>query len=304
MSTSWLPALVVACAVFVAAWGTGLVMDRSRGESRTKHALGMIAGSWSMAADPTLTERDTQRSSVIPVAVGRFLVRGRARTSLERLLGRAGRSSSRDVDVVVGNKIGLAIIGLILGLVAGFLGGGAWWLTPIVLAAGLFWVPDLRLRSRAHERNAGIRSGLPDALDLMDMCVQAGLGLQSAIARVAATHSGPVAEEFGRVLRETQLGRPRIEALNDMARRCDEPSLTRVVGAIAQADRLGIPIAAVLRELAHDMRNARASAAREQAQKLPVKLLAPLMACFMPALFVVIVGPAAFRIAQALFGTG
>ena len=180
---------------------------------------------------------------------------------------------------------------------------GAWWLAAAALPLAVFWLPDLQLHSLVTQRRRAIAAELPDALDLMDMCVQAGLGLQSAVARVATTQRGPVAVEFSRVLRETQLGKSRVAALEDMAQRCAEPNLTRVVGAMVQADRLGIPIAAVLRELARDMRGARASAAREQAQKLPVKLLAPLMACFMPALFIVILGPAAFRIGRTLLGS-
>ena len=133
---------------------------------------------------------------------------------------------------------------------------------------------------------------LPDALDLLDLCVESGLSLQASLARVASTQQGPVAAEFARVLREMKLGLGRSEAFASLGERTTQPDLGRFVTSIQQAEKLGIPVGAVVKEQALAMRSRRQENAREAAQKVPVKILAPLMLCFLPGLFIIILGPA------------
>jgi tight adherence protein C len=225
-------------------------------------------------------------------ALGSKVVGAKARERLRRHLAWAGRPSGESLNSIVGRKVIYLGVGLCLGFIAGFLyGGWAWLLLPVAALVG-FYLPDIVLYNQAEHRTAEIQLELPDALDLLNLCVESGLGLQSALARVAHTQNGPVSAEFGRVLQEMQLGVSRAVAFESMGNRTKQEDLRRFVAAVLQVDKLGIPIASVLKEQARDMRAARQSRAREQAQKVPVKILAPLMICFLPGLFIVILGPA------------
>jgi tight adherence protein C len=128
--------------------------------------------------------------------------------------------------------------------------------------------------------------------------VEAGLGFQAALGQVATLQDGPVAEEFSRVLREMQLGQSRQDALTALADRTRDEDLLRFIAAMAQVDRLGIPIAAVLREQARDMRARRRDRARERAQKVPVKIMLPVVFCFFPMLIGIVIAPAGMQIAR------
>lgn len=156
-----------------------------------------------------------------------------------------------------------------------------------------------------HRRQHLARLTLPDMVDLMATAVEAGLGLDAAIARVASRFRGPLGEEFQRVLREISLGRPRSEALIAVCERLPIEELHMFIRALLQADRFGLPLVNVLRVQAEQMRELRFQRAREQAQKAPVKLMLPLVLFIFPTLFIVIAGPAIIRALsqlQQLFG--
>jgi tight adherence protein C len=143
---------------------------------------------------------------------------------------------------------------------------------------------------------------LPDVLDLLTVCVEAGLGFDAAIDEVAKNTTGPLAGELTRLLKEMQLGQSRVDALRALAERTDVRELGAFVSALVQASQLGIPVAGVLREQAGEMRLRRQQRAEEQAQKVPVKILFPVIFFLMPALFVVIIGPGALSIMHAFGG--
>jgi tight adherence protein C len=153
-------------------------------------------------------------------------------------------------------------------------------------------VPDLLVVSAGQNRVTAIDAALPDAIDLLSLCVESGLSFEAAASRVSINMDGPVAEEFGAVLGEIQLGKSRAEALESLVNRTKSVGLSRFASAVLQVDRLGIPISSVLQEQASEMRRSRKDYAREQAQKVTVKILAPLMVCLLPAVFIVVIGPA------------
>jgi len=163
-----------------------------------------------------------------------------------------------------------------------------------------YLLPDIILRSRAEERQVAMRRALPDTLDLLSISVEAGLGFDAAMARVAREVHGPLGQELNRVLQEMQLGTARAEAFRELAERSGTPELKSFVLAMVQADVFGIPVAKVLQVQAREMRIKRRQAAEERAQKLPVKILFPLLFCIFPVIFVVLLGPAAIRIYQSL----
>lgn len=172
--------------------------------------------------------------------------------------------------------------------------------TAIGAAAG-FFLPDVLLYNAGLKRQEKIGRALPDALDMLTVCVEAGLGFDAALAQVARNTSGPLASEFARVLQEMQIGKSRTAALRAMTARTTVPELRAFVSALIQASELGISMASVLREQAKEQRTRRRQRAEEKAQKLPVKILFPLLFCIFPVIFVVIIGPGAITIAETLF---
>lgn len=220
---------------------------------------------------------------------------------LARGLDRAGNPSPWTVDRIMGAK-GLT---LLLGLALGLLYGGGisvrGVLVAIALAAACFFLPDVLLYNAALKRQERTAKDLADTLDVLTVCVEAGQGFDGAMLRVARNSEGPISGEFARVLSEVQLGKTRAQAFASMGERVSLPEVRNFISAVVQADRLGIPIATVLREQTSAMRVTRRQKAEEQAQKVTVKILMPLLLCVFPALFVVIIGPGMIRMAGSMF---
>src|SRR3954447_8059447 len=223
-------------------------------------------------------------------------------TTLQRRLDLAGNPSGWTPDRVLAVKgLGLFVLGGLGGQYGlrtiGFLVVGA-------AAAGAvgFFLPDILLYSAGIKRQEKIQKALPDALDMLTVCVEAGLGFDAALAQVARNTTGPLAAEVSRVLQEIQIGKSRSQALRALADRTTVPELRSFVSALVQAGELGITIADVLREQAKEMRLRRRQRAEEKAQKVPVKILFPLVFCLFPSMFIVIIGPGVISIIHVFFG--
>lgn len=169
-------------------------------------------------------------------------------------------------------------------------------LFPVVLLG--WYLPDFYLEVRIRERAEIIRKELPDVLDLLTVCVEAGLGFDGALWKVAEKKGGLLAGEIAQMLQEINVGKPRREALRDLAEKLAVDEFSSFAGSIIVADQLGISIGNVLRAQAEQMRQKRRQRAEERAMKAPVKLLFPLAFFIFPALFLVLLGPAALKIAQ------
>jgi tight adherence protein C len=163
-----------------------------------------------------------------------------------------------------------------------------------------FFLPDNFIIKRAQARQLAIEHDLADSLDQVTMSVEAGLGFEGAIERVVGAGSGPLNDELRRVLLEMQLGASRSDALRHLADRTDVPDLKSFVFAIVQSEAYGLPIAQVLRVQASELRDKRRQRAEERALKIPVLLIFPLAFGIFPALFIVLLGPAAIRIFRDL----
>lgn len=200
------------------------------------------------------------------------------------------------VAKVVGAVMGLALLGL-AALVAGVPTLGALGLAGFGLFLG-YVAPTVVLDRRARERQDAIRRTLPEALDLMAISVQAGVGLEQAVAVVAERLPGPLGEELKRFLNEVQLGLSRRDALLSLRDRTDCDDLSTFILSLLQADALGIAVGEVLKTQAAEIRAKRRQRARERAAKAPVRLLFPLIFGILPALFVVILGPAGISISR------
>ncbi len=162
-------------------------------------------------------------------------------------------------------------------------------------------VPGMYLQSLIDRRKQAIVKKLPDALDLMTICVDAGLGFNGAMQRVADKWEDPLSDEFARVLYEMQLGKSRRQALRDMSERTDVNDVQTFVAAILQSDQLGVGIARVLRIQADQMRMRRRQRAEERAQQAPIKILFPLVFLILPSIFVVLLGPAIIQLFLVFF---
>jgi tight adherence protein C len=224
---------------------------------------------------------------------------------VRRRLDIAGNPPHWDVDRVVAFKMIGLIGGGVLGLLIPFAFGAGLFTVlgfAVTFALAGYFIPNLVLYQMAYQRTDRVRKELPDALDLLTISVEAGLAFDAALSQVARNTTGPLAEEFFRVLQEMQIGLGRAEAMRALGDRTDLPELRSFVTAMVQADAFGIPIANVLRVQAKEMRVKRTQRAEELAQKVPVKILFPLIFCILPSLFVVILGPAAIQIIDSFSG--
>jgi tight adherence protein C len=196
--------------------------------------------------------------------------------------------------------------GKVIGAVAGLVGGLVFQLmlsspavkiviVVVALVVG-FFAPNLYLYQKAHERADRLQRDLPDAIDLLTISVESGLGFDAALQQVARNTEGPLAEELSRVMREMQIGQGRADALRAMGERTNVGDLRTFVGAMVQADAFGIPVAQVLRVQSAEMRVKRRQRAEEKAQQVPVKITIPLIFCILPTLFIAVMGPAVLSI--------
>ena len=299
MDTSMVP-VVAAAFVFVAIVLVGYLVARSRIDATKARSLALVSSYASADVHHALAESERGPSTPLApfLALGNRLVGPKARKRLERQAVFAGESGPESVENAVIRKVEYGLGGLIMGLLLGISSGGLSWLTVPAFALGGFFAPDVILYNKGLKRDEEITVRLPDALDLLNLCVESGLSFQAALGQVAANQEGPVAAEFALVLQEMQFGKSRGEALAAMGLRTKQVDVQRFISAMLQVDKLGVPVAVVLREQAKEMRAKRYARAREQAQKVPVKILMPLMLCFLPALFIIILGPAAYSIAQ------
>jgi tight adherence protein C len=167
------------------------------------------------------------------------------------------------------------------------------------IAAGValgYYFPMLSLNSKISKRQHNIVKALPDALDLLVICVEAGLGFDAAMGKVYEKWDNELALAFGRVLREIQLGKPRREALRDMANRMDVPDVNSFTAAIIQAEQLGVSMSKILRVQSDQMRVKRRQRAQEKAQQAPVKMMIPMVLLIFPSIWIVLLGPAIIKV--------
>jgi len=224
----------------------------------------------------------------------------------EQLLRAAGRPWRLDVVEFMGLKVGAAAVGMAL-MVALMI-----WIPRVRLlgAVGIivfgvlgYLTPTIVMGRLAQRRRFEMQLALPDLLDLVTLSVEAGMGFDGAVARAVAHTRGPLSEELTRVLTEISQGRPRVEAFGDFATQAKIEEISLLVSTVHQAEQLGVSIGQSLRELGDQLREERAYRAREIIAKLPVKMLFPLLVFIFPALFIVILGPAAVMLRHsALMG--
>jgi len=270
-------------------------------------ASGKAASLEQIELSQPLTER-----IIFPVArrLGEFVVRFTPQNALQttaRKLELAGNPRGLEPATFWALRIFLAVAigGLLLFLYN--VGDLNWTLSRklIVLAAFValgFYVPDMLITSRIQRRQKEVRKAMPDALDLLTICVEAGLGFDGALQKVYEKWDNLLALAFGRVIREIQLGKLRREALKDMADRIGLPEMTSFVAAIIQSEQLGVSMAKVLRIQSDQMRIKRRQLAEEQAHQAPIKMLIPMALLIFPSICIVLMTPAVLMMFRSVLG--
>ena len=216
----------------------------------------------------------------------------------EKRLALAGNPGNLRVADWLGVKAVGAVVGaivfILLFVVVGFMGLPV----PLNFLMGFiglllgYTLPEFWLGSQVRKRQHAILLQIPDALDLLTISVRAGLGFDAALGKVVEKLQGPLTDEFRRALAEVRVGKARREALRDIIPRTEVPPLTNFIGAIIQAEQLGVSISKVLQVQSEQLRIERRQRAEEMAAKAPIKMLFPLVGCIFPSLFIVILGPA------------
>jgi tight adherence protein C len=238
-------------------------------------------------------------------AMGRRLSPEDASERIRLKLELAGNPHGWTVErVMAGKVVGFAAALVVSLVVALVLGVGFLPTLGIVVIASLlgYSAPNLYLYQQTYDRSAKLQRALPDAIDLLTISVESGLGFDAACQQVARNTNGPLADEFARMLQEMQIGRGRSEALRSMADRTNLADLRSFVSAMVQADAFGIPVGQVLRVQSSEIRVKRRQWAEEMAQKVPVKILVPLIFTILPCLFIAVLGPAGISIMNNFSG--
>ena len=243
------------------------------------------------------------RERVVTPAAGWFAaipLKLNPRTSTDAIgakLVAAGLSQKLTVKSFLAIKGAAVLGGVLTGLVLAATGsvGSALLFIPTLGAVG-FIAPDWVLNFKMRSRRDAIRAELPDALDLLAVSVEAGLGFDGAVTKLTEHMSGPLIDEFALMLNEIRVGEARSVALRKMSERVDANELSSLVRAVIQADQLGISLGRILRVQAADTRLRRQAAAEEKAMKAPIKMLFPTVFLIFPAMFIVVLGPAMLNI--------
>jgi tight adherence protein C len=228
----------------------------------------------------------------------------KARQQINLTLQIAGRPGGMSTGDFIATRYVLTALLCTFGILIGVLAQN-----PIVLAVaaafggvtGLYG-PMFWLRSRLKKRRTEIQIDLPDVIDVLVVCVEAGLTFEAAVEKVVEKYDHALAEEFGRVLQEVRLGRPRLEALNDMGQRTGVEELNNFVQAIIQSEQLGSGISRILRLQSDEMRLKRLFTAQERGARASLKMLIPMLGCIFPTLWVILLGPAALLAMRWLRG--
>jgi tight adherence protein C len=295
--------------IFLALTAVGVFTNETRGVSKSLavvEAFSTAPKAMKDELDPGFQDRVLNPFLDRLVGIGRRLTPTDYTERIMAKLNIAGNPPGWTVDRV----LSLKVVGMGAGLVGGVLlgvvvdKGTTGTLGCAVLGTTLgYFAPNLYLYQKGYDRSGQIERALPDALDLLTISVEAGLAFDAALSQVARNTEGALAAEFARVLQEMQIGLGRANALRALGERSNLPDLRSFCSAMVQADAFGIPVGQVLRVQSNEIRVKRRQRAEEAAQKIPVKIMIPLVLFILPSLFIAVLGPAIIGL-MGVFGSG
>jgi tight adherence protein C len=310
MSTLFLVAGLVGIfgSIFLALTAIGVFTNEASGVSKSLTVLKAFSSApaeMRKEIEPGFEERVLAPLLEKSLGIGRKLTPADHAERIRHKLEVAGNPPGWTVDRVTSLKfIGFSaavVIGIVVTMVLGLgflptLGG------VMLLSVAGYMAPNMYLYQKGYDRTQKIERALPDAIDLLTISVESGLGFDAALAQVARNTDGPLAEEFARVLQEMQIGLGRGAALRALGDRTHVADVKGFVSSMVQADALGIPVAHVLRVQSREIRTKRRQRAEEQAQKVAIKIMIPLIFCILPCLFIAVLGPAGISMVEAFSG--
>src|SRR4051812_30820346 len=300
--------ILLVLALFCLAGAVFLIGDMVTLPARQRSVSVRRAATYGRMEIPSGTPNEGLRERIV-APIGEWLAKWALRVNprstadtVERRLLSAGVGLKLTPTGFLAIKGLFTIIGFSLGAMIGSGKGlGGILMGALALGALGFFGPDYAITLKARSRKEKVKADLPDALDLLAVSVEAGLGFDASLAKLNENMEGPLAQEFGLTLSEMRIGESRSEALKRLSERVDAPELSAFTRAIIQADQLGTSLGRILRVQAADARLRRQAAAEERAMKAPIKMLFPTVLFIFPAMFLVILGPAILNV-QKLFG--
>jgi tight adherence protein C len=299
MSTTLLLAMVVALGVLMIFIGLARTPSSSASAINVQQRLAQYGGDKPLTVEEIELQKPFSERVMRPAIekLGTLLSRSTPQKARQDLLnklelaGRPGNLTPEDFAAV--RLVAAAVVGA-LGLLIGLLLANPVYLI-IALVAGVifgYYLPVIWLKQKVDGRKSEVQKGLPDALDLLVICVDAGLGFDAALARVTDKYKNALSELLSKALREVSLGRPRLEALDEMGRNSGVEDLHNFIQAVIQSEQFGTGIGKILRIQADEMRRRRRQRAQERGAQATLKMMLPMVGCIFPTLWIVLLGPA------------
>ncbi len=295
-------------AIFLSLTAIGVFTNEARGVSKSLAVIEAFTAAPSelrQELEPSFQDRVLTPLTDRTLGVAKKLTPQDHNERIRQKLEIAGNPPGWSVDRVTSLKFVGFVAALALGLVITMLFGfGLLTMLGVCMLAAVagYMAPNMYLYQKGYDRTNLMQRALPDALDLLTISVESGLGFDAALSQVARNTEGPLAQEFARVLQEMQIGMGRGAALRALGDRTHVADVKGFVSAMVQADALGIPVAQVLRVQSKEIRTKRRQRAEEQAQKVAIKILVPLIFCILPCLFIAVLGPAGISMFESFSG--
>ncbi|HEY8762422.1 MAG TPA: type II secretion system F family protein [Candidatus Dormibacteraeota bacterium] len=295
--------------IFLVFWGMYTTRGSAVSGDMVQDRLAAFSGNKPLTLDEVELQKPFEERFIRPAIdrLGKYLAQNtpeKQRQDMQNklnLAGRPGNLSPADFQALrYGLGIALFVIGLLVGLLFHSVVGLV--LSALVGFVLGFFFPTYYIDSKVRARRKEIQLGLPDVMDLLTIAVEAGLGFDAAIQRVTEKFDNALADEFKTVLQEVRLGRPRLEALDEMGRRCGVEDLHNFTQAVIQSEQMGVGLAKILRLQSEEMRRKRRQRAEELAAQASLKMMLPMVGCIFPTLWLILLGPAVLIILKVKNG--
>src|ERR1700730_10417619 len=302
-------AAIAGIGIFLVFWGMYTTRGSAVSGDMVQDRLAAFSGQKPLTLDEVELQKPFEERFIRPniERLGKYLAQRTPEQQRQdmpnrlNLAGRPGNLSPADFQAL---RYGLAIALFVVGLLVGVLFHSPVGLALSALIGALigFYVPPYYIRTKVQARRKEIQLGLPDVMDLLTIAVEAGLGFDAAIQRVTEKFDNALADEFKTVLQEVRLGRPRLEALDEMGRRCGVEDLHNFTQAVIQSEQMGVGLAKILRLQSEEMRRKRRQRAEELAAQASLKMMLPMVGCIFPTLWLILLGPAVLIILKVKAG--
>ena len=295
--------------IFLVFWGMYTTRGSAVSGDMVQDRLAAFSGQKPLTLDEVELQKPFEERFIRPniERLGKYLAQRtpeKQRQDMQNRLNLAGRPGNLSPADFQALRYGLAIALFVVGLLVGVL-----FHSPVALALSAligaligFYLPPYYIRTKVQARRKEIQLGLPDVMDLLTIAVEAGLGFDAAIQRVTEKFDNALADEFKTVLQEVRLGRPRLEALDEMGRRCGVEDLHNFTQAVIQSEQMGVGLAKILRLQSEEMRRKRRQRAEELAAQASLKMMLPMVGCIFPTLWLILLGPAVLIILKVKAG--